>query len=223
MTITYDMFKKLHDSAMASAPINTQSFIVDNLTTFKNKQYGAFWDGNHQVIVFKRDLTNNQIQTYQTGIYNQADSTVSDPNLHNVIVLAVDEDGYIHLSYDHHNYPLNYRRSNNPEDITSWTAEISMTGQNEGSLTYPTFIKRPSDKELFFLWRDGYSGNGYICINRWDRVNKVWNVVTRTLLDGTTASPTANPYWNRPCFDKLNRLHLSWCWRDDGTTSQGVS
>jgi hypothetical protein len=85
-----------------------------------------------------------------------------------------------------------------------------MTGKTEARVTYPQFVRAP-DGTLFFFYRDGASGNGRLCLNRYDANTKTWTALHHPLIDGLNR---CNPYWWRPSFGPNNSLHLAWCWRD---------
>jgi len=61
---------------------------------------------------------------WETGNYSAevkvTDSPISDD--HGAPAIIIDDDGYIHIFYDAWHTDLRYRRSTNPEDITSWTS-----------------------------------------------------------------------------------------------------
>jgi hypothetical protein len=85
-----------------------------------------------------------------------------------------------------------------------------MTGLAEDHVTYPQFISAP-DGTLYFFYRDGESGNGTLCLNRYDVASKSWRAIQHPLIDGQNK---CNPYWWRPAIGKDGSIHLAWCWRD---------
>jgi hypothetical protein len=129
---------------------------------------------------------------------------------HNGAVLGVSPDGILHLAYDHHNNPLHYRASRRPGDIHSFGPEQPMTGQLEERVTYPQFVNAPAGT-LYFFYRDGRSGNGRLCLNRYDAERHTWHALHHPLIDGLDR---CNPYWWRPAFGPDGAMHLAWCWRD---------
>jgi hypothetical protein len=92
-----------------------------------------------------------------------------------------------------------------------------MVGTNENSVSYPTFINDPSGN-LYFIFRDGTSGNGDLYMYKYNHGATTWAGVTGTtagkVIDGKSESPTRNAYWDHPCFDANfgsgGFLHLSW-------------
>ncbi|WP_418606433.1 BNR-4 repeat-containing protein [Georgenia sp. SUBG003] len=84
---------------------------------------------------------------------------------HNSISIAVDGDGYLHVAWSHHNSPLRYARSVAPGSL-ELGRERSMISpyDQESVVTYPEFFRLP-DGDLFFLYRDGASGNGNVVLS----------------------------------------------------------
>lgn len=127
---------------------------------------------------------------------------------HNVISMAVDGDGYLHLSFDHHGHPLRYCRSVAPDSLAFGPLE-PMTGSDEADVTYPEFHTL-ADGSLLFAYRSGASGRGNMVINRYDLAGRRWTRVHDVLLDG---QGKRNAYWQL-CSDRNGVLHLSWVWRE---------
>jgi hypothetical protein len=78
---------------------------------------------------------------------------------HNSLVMAIDDEGFIHLCGNMHVDPLIYFRTSRPLDVTSFERVDFMVGQEEDRCTYPVFMRGPND-ELIFRYRDGSSGKG---------------------------------------------------------------
>lgn len=85
---------------------------------------------------------------------------------HKGIELAVDRDGVVHVVANMHGSPLVYLRGRSPFEVRN-LARSAMVGLNEGQMTYPTFLLR-RNSDLYFLYRDGVSGNGVWFCNRFD-------------------------------------------------------
>ncbi len=75
---------------------------------------------------------------------------------HNSISIIIDGDGYLHVSWDHHNNPLRYSRSVHAGSL-ELNEKMPMTGKFENAVSYPQFYKI-ADGNLLFLYRDGGSG-----------------------------------------------------------------
>jgi hypothetical protein len=130
---------------------------------------------------------------------------------HNYVTVAVDGDGFIHVSGNMHVNPLVYFRSANPYDIQS-LARAPMTGAREEKCTYPEFMRGPGG-QFIFTYRDGGSGNGDQIYNVYDLPSKTW----RRLMDAplTSGEGKMNAYLNGPALGPDGRYHLCWVWRDN--------
>jgi hypothetical protein len=123
-----------------------------------------------------------------------------------------------------HAEALKYAKSN--AAIDTWTGTLttglSMLGTNESSATYPTFINDPAGN-LYFIFRDGVSGNGDLYLYKYTHGTTTWSAAAGTtagkVINGKTSS--VNPYWDHPCFDSDfgsgGYLHLSWHWRSEAS------
>jgi hypothetical protein len=186
------------------------SSVVSQAVAGTTYQVVAFWDVDGKLAFGKRALPSHVWTLYTTAI------TLGTPDYHNLIALGIDPSGYLHVSYDMHAQALTYRRSLNP--IATFdgdlTGQISMRGANESSVTYPTFINDNNGK-LYFLFRDGASGNGDLYLYQYDPATTTWSAAVGAagkLIDGK--SSTDSPYWWMPVFDADNHMHLFFCWRD---------
>ncbi len=126
---------------------------------------------------------------------------------HNIISLAVDGSGYLHLAWDHHNDSLRYCRSISPGAL-ELTPKLPMT-LRENRVTYPEFYRLPGG-DLLFFFREGESGRGNLVINRYDHKAHTWQRVHESLIDG---EGQRSAYWQASTDDK-GRIHLSWVWRE---------
>jgi len=186
----------------ANNSVNAVIFRKNALITWQDTQFVAFYNQDRYVVLGKRKLgTTNWIlkQTLYTG--NTADA-------HNTISIIVDEAGFVHLSWDHHNNKLRYCRSLKPGSL-ALTAEISMTGLNEQRVTYPEFYRQQNGNLLFF-YRNGESGQGNLVINTYDRRTQKWTQLQRNLISGESKR---NAYW-QACVDAAGTIHISWVWRE---------
>src|SRR5206468_322385 len=116
---------------------------------------------------------------------------------HNSLTMAVDDDGYLHLSGNMHCVPLIYFRTAQPYDIGTFERVSSMVGRDEQRCTYPVFLRGPGNA-LLFTYRTGSSGNGNQIYNVYDHAARTW----RRLLDEplTDGEGERNAY-----FDALRR------------------
>ncbi len=90
-----------HSANSINANILRQSSIVSDAM----HQYTAYYDASGMVVLAKRALGSDQWKTKRTRFKGK----ITDA--HNIISLGLDGDGYLHMSWDHHNHPLRYVRS----------------------------------------------------------------------------------------------------------------
>ena len=201
--------------AWSGNTINTVIFRHHGILTAQNYQFTAYYDHNKQLQIIKRNLKNQSITSYLIKeTYNLKDA-------HNSISLGIDAQGYLHLCYDHHVHSLHYRKSSQPFSINAWTEALSMTGENEKQVTYPTFIIEPSSGRLLFMYRDGNPYRGRAFLKYYDVSNNTWTDYPEAILSGYDHKPwTSNPYWNHPVFDIEGKLHLSYVWRSHSLGDQ---
>jgi hypothetical protein len=183
--------------------------------TEKGHQFIAYYDAERRMTVASRRLDQNTwTKTYPEGVplpNRGRKSNVTGWDSHNYLALALDKEGYLHLSGNLHNDPLIYYRSLRPLDASSFERLDRMTGQRENNTTYPVFFKT-GEGDLLFRYRDGGSGNGSDIYNRYDTVTREWtNVLSTPLLDG---QGQRNAYALSPILGPDGRFHLVWMWRD---------
>ena len=191
----------------AESHVNAVIFRRNSISSYKGHQYVAFYDGEANVIFAKRKLESNVWEIHKT----QYKGNVKDA--HNSISIMHDGDGFLHMSWDHHNDTLRYAVSLTPETIKMGEKK-SMIGKTENKTTYPEFYKLETG-DLIFLYRDGSSGNGNLVMNHYDLKSKMWKRVQSNLIDG---EGERNAYWQM-CIDELGTMHLSWVWRETGNVA----
>ncbi|MDQ3846635.1 MAG: BNR repeat-containing protein [Bacteroidota bacterium] len=190
------------DSGWANNSVNTVVFRKNSLVTYKDTQFISFYDAQRYVVLGKRKLGTTRWQLQRTPYQgNTADA-------HNTISMMVDGDGYLHIAWDHHNNPLHYCRSVRPGSL-ELTAQMSMTGKVENSVSYPEFYRMPNG-DLLFFYRDGGSGRGNLVINQYNKRTKQWVQLHSNLIDG---EGQRNAYW-QACVDQRGTVHISWVWRE---------
>jgi hypothetical protein len=148
-------------------------------------------------MIGKRSMPDGAWESYELA------STTGNPMVsptvddgHNSLAVALDSDGYFHVSGNMHNFALRYVRSTAPSNITAWTAP-AMIGTNEYSVTYPQFITA-GDGSLLFLHRTGGAGNGDSYLNRYNVTTMTWARVSK-LLSGTGFDPPSRATTTRRC------------------------
>ena len=190
----------------AATRVNVSIYRHHSIFTHNRRQFLSFYDPEGYALIAYRDLPSEDWTIHRT------DWKGNVRDAHNMISMAVSRDGILHVTYDHHTSSLRYRRSDKPLDPTTFGPIIPMTGQREKQVTYPQFVNL-SDGELLFIFRDGVSGNGDLCINRYDARKKAWQVLQHPLIAGTGK---CNAYSCRPATGTDGSLHLAWCWRRSG-------
>jgi len=191
--------------AYARTNVNSIIFRQSALVSWEDWQFCSFYAPDATITLGKRLLGSSEWEwEHIPHRGNVADS-------HNVICIGVSHDGLLHLSYDHHNHPLRYRMGTEPGSIRLGPERL-MTGAREESVTYPQFVNSP-DGRFYYLYRDGRSGNGDLCVNVYDPEHKDWQILQHSLIAGIGQM---NAYWWRPSVGFDGSLHLAWCWRRTG-------
>ncbi|MCG8310190.1 MAG: BNR repeat-containing protein [Cytophagales bacterium] len=188
----------------AQTSVNATVFRKNSVSTFDGAQYVAFYDDDANVVLAKRKLNTSSWKINKT----QYQGNVKDA--HNVICIIHDGEGYLHVAWDHHNHPLRYAVSLEPESMELGHRR-SMTGKMERQVTYPEFYKLKNG-DLIFMFRDGVSGSGNLVMNYYNLGKKKWQRVQDNLIDGEGAR---NAYWQM-AVDDPGTIHLSWVWRETG-------
>ncbi len=186
------------------APVWSGHPVGFDLVTSGRRQYVAFYDAERRMTVGGRRLSEDRFRLVRLPERIGWDS-------HNYVRLAVDDDGFVHLSGNMHGVPLKYFRTAEPHEVTTFRRLDRMVGRNEQRVTYPHFFRGPKG-ELIFTYRDGGSGNGNQIYNVYDLASRRW----RRLLDGplTDGLGRMNAYLHGPVRGPDGRFHLCWVWRD---------
>lgn len=181
--------------------VNVGVFRKSSLVTHGDTQFAAFYDAEGRVVLAKRKLPGSPWETKTTSL------TGTTKDAHNAINIGVDGAGVLHVAWDHHDNPLNYRRGKAPLSLD--LVEAPVTGQNEKHVTYPEFHPLTGG-DLLLLYRDGASGRGNLVVDRYDVKAGAWRQLHAKLIDG---EGRRNAYW-QACTDPSGTIHLSWVWRD---------
>ena len=189
-------------SGWARNSINTVIFRKNALTTHDGFQFTAHYDPDSNLVLGKRKTGSGHWTTSITGYKGHT------ADAHRDISIAVDGDGYLHVSWDHHDSALRYARSKAPLQL-ELGPELSMTGKFEDKVTYPEFYNLPNGNLLFF-YRSGQSGRGSMVVNSYDHKTKKWSQLHSNLIDGENER---SAYW-QATVDKRGAVHLSWTWRE---------
>ena|SRR6218665_239866 len=186
--------------------VNTVIFRNSALTSFKGNQYTAYYDPEGRMVLAKRKLNSNnwdKVITPYTGNVKDA---------HNDISIAIDIEGYLHVSWDHHDTRLRYARSKKPFTL-ELGEEKAMTGVDESKVTYPEFHNLPNGN-LLFCYRSGASGRGNLVIKSYDVKTQQWTSLQNNLIDGENQR---SAYWQMCMGEK--GIYISWVWRESWDVS----
>ncbi|WP_205512177.1 BNR repeat-containing protein [Longitalea arenae] len=186
----------------AANSVNAVIFRHNSLTSFNNTQYIAYYDSAQRLVIGQRAIGSSR-WTLQTSPY-----TGKATDAHNTISIIADGEGYLHVSWDHHNNELRYARSVRAGSL-ELTNKLPMTGSKETKVTYPEFYRLPNGN-LLFLYRDGGSGNGNLMLNHYDTKTKKWTQLQDGWING---EGQRSPYWQM-AIDKAGTIHISWVWRE---------
>ncbi len=197
--------KQTNQSPLETIPVakvwSGHSVGFDLLTTDKY-QYAGYYDEGQNMVIAQRPLDSKQWKRTVLPTKVGWDS-------HNYIEMAVDRDGYLHVSGNMHAVPLIYFRSEKPENIDRFE-KLPMTGKREERVTYPIFLKNKSG-DLYFQYRDGGSGNGNTLYNRYDPASKTWRPLFDTpFFDGESE---VNAYMTTPTLGPDGYFYIVWSWR----------
>lgn len=182
--------------------VNTVKFRKNALTTHGGYQFTAYYDENSFLVLGKRKVSASHWEIVKTEYKGNT------KDAHNDISIAVDGDGYLHVSWDHHDTKLRYVKSKKPMGLELGD-EQAMTGSEELKVTYPEFYNLPNGNLLFF-YRSGASGRGNMVINSYNLKTKRWSQLQQNLLNG---EDKRSAYW-QACTDRDGVIHLSWVWRE---------
>lgn len=186
----------------AKNSVNTVIFRQNAITTYKNTQFTAFYDEDSQLVLAKRKLGSD---TWEKHLTQYAGNT---KDAHNAISIATDGEGYLHVSWDHHDDPLRYAVSNKPLGLELSDEKEMTGGMEEEKVSYPQFYNLDQEN-LLFLCRSGRSGQGRLVAKSYDLKTKKWMTLHQNLIDG---EDKRNAYW-QAYVDKSGTIHLSWVWR----------
>lgn len=186
----------------AASSVNTVPFRRDPLVTGKGWQFIAYYDTLGHVVLGRRRNGKGAFELRRTAFRGKA------RDAHNVISIALDGKGHLHMAWDHHSGVLHYARSRSPLSLELDVIE-SMVGSLEARVTYPEFYHMPGG-DLLFLYRNGASGNGTLVLDRYDAAAGKWRRMHDNLIDG---EGKRNAYWQM-AVDPKGTIHLSWVWRE---------
>lgn len=214
-------------AARFGSTVNGRTHQQQAIVTHRGYQYVAYVDSKRQICLGRRQLPDGG-----WSVIRFTDHRFESNDSHNTAVIGICEDnGTIHLAFDHHADPLKYRVSktgvaSDPKSY-EWDASLfSSISRTLGSIsthervTYPRFFSA-SDGSLMLYYRSVTSGNGDGMIERYDGKQHDWlpgygKFIARDIgiyRYGNQSSPQRCPYMD-PLTFAGGRLHATWIWRD---------
>ncbi|TCO09862.1 BNR-4 repeat-containing protein [Natronoflexus pectinivorans] len=213
----YDVVTQVAATSVEGA--NFASFQQNAIMTYNGYQYVTYWNRAARVCLARKQLPDGEWEVIEFTDHTVSLSRVAD-NHYTISMGICENDGTIHLSYDHHNTELRYKRSvpglaNNPDEHlwneASFGPRINylISGNPVGNVTYPRFLSKPNG-DLLFECRIGWSGSGDSFLWEYSGESGTWTYIGE-YLHGTTSDE--NAYINGINYDPNGRLHVSWIWR----------
>jgi hypothetical protein len=220
LSVSSTNYWNITNDVEGSVRLNGLAFQQHALTTFGDYQYVAFYQtasgyGKHYVNLGRRRITPSTGEWQYFAFTDYVQQTLDE---HNTISMGISGDGKIHLSFDHHDVPLNYRVSSTGIAKTvpsSWSASAFGAVQHSlpGSvgpwtpLTYPRF-ERIDNGDLLMEFRIGQSGAGDSYIHRYSSTSGQWSQVGK-YLQGEENNAYINGFTN-----SVGKLFVSWTVRE---------
>lgn len=189
-----------------------------DLLTRGNRLYLAYYDSGHNMVAASRRLD-------AAGFDRKVLPSRIGWDSHNGVVLALDDQGQLHVSGNMHGVPLVYFRTDLPGEVASLVKIPNMvSAARETRVTYPHFLT--AGAQLYFFYRQGGSGDGVWYFNQYDSRPSVrsWSA----LHGGASVFGNAgsvNAYFNGPILGPDNRYHFVFMWRDspDAASNHDIS
>ncbi|CAF4056115.1 unnamed protein product, partial [Adineta steineri] len=179
------------------------------LLTHLPYEFIAYYDAARQMTIAQRNINERIWIINKLPIITGWDS-------HNYIAMAIDDDGYLHLSGNMHVVPLIYFRTAQPLNASAFVQLNYMIGTDENRTTYPIFMRGP-ENEFIFTYRTGMSGNGNQIFNLYNLKTKIWKrLLDKPLTDG---EGKRNAYFDGPIKGPDGYFHLVWVWRESPDAS----
>jgi hypothetical protein len=243
-------FIPLATNAYGTDDLNSCGIIRDNLVTIGGYQFVAYYQYNNPVhgdssgtiVVGRRPIgstswtldTTGIVVTVGTGGVSTDSIITNGIDDHDVVAMAVDGNGDMHISWGMHNVALNYDISSNSVTGSTFApAFVQQTPSNNPNLfnaftqtgidqvTYPEFYYVPNSNgtpsgNLIFDFRNpgsasgGGSGNGNTYFTEYTASNSSF-ADPEEVLDGSITS--VNGYQNSLVYDTNGNLLMSWTWR----------
>jgi hypothetical protein len=208
------------DSGYSKTSVNTAIFRQNALTTFRDTQFIAFYDNSGYIILGKRKINPKGFSSEKFVMEKTPLKMTKPYDAHNIISIAVDGDGFLHLSFDQHNSPLRYFKSVAPFSLKLQEFKrmvIDSPKAKENEVTYPEFYNF-SNGNLLFVYR---AAGNTSAINYYNTKEQKWHSVVNNLFENHAM---LRAYW-QITVSKNDVIHISWLWRDisyDPNTNHGI-
>ncbi|KAG9501822.1 hypothetical protein J7337_007515 [Fusarium musae] len=214
-----------------SERLNGVSYQEDALITYGDYQYITFYETApagylHHFVKVGRRKVSPSVGDWE--FLTLDDYTQKTMDGHNMISMGISGDGKIHLSFDHHDVPINYRisRTGIARDVPSqWNSDLfgPVVHELAGSqgpyspLTYPRF-EPLSNGDLLLEFRIGQSGSGDSYIHRYSSSTGEWQAYGMYIQGDDN-----NAYINGLDYQD-GKLYTSWTVREtpNADTNHGV-
>lgn len=231
-TVISDGDPATDDLGRANTDINAVPIRFNALTTMGSYQFVSYYRDDGKLIVGRKQAGAANWELFPTQF---TANNINDD--HDVASIAIDGDGYLHMSWGMHANDFLYTKStasvlnSNPinligGDVGNSAALNSMTGLNNTSVTYPAFYNLP-DGDLLFLYRTGVSGSGDYRIRRYDTATDQWSeegAGADKIWLGRQAPgsnlPDVNAYPNQLAIDSQGNIQATWTWRTSAASFQ---
>ena len=193
-----------------------------SLATYRDYIYMAWIEGNTLKVSKTSSDGSRSVTTIRENI--------QDNLFHVMPSLAVDKDGYIHVTADMHNQDWVYYISDGSNSIRSFTQYLPGDARCPGgnTITYPQFFKDNHD-ELYLAYRQKVKDDGHEpgemggAVARYNRKDRNWTMLGGTAHDGAKTLVWANGgtrnrngrggWYQKPSirlfWDSSNRMHLA--------------
>lgn len=214
---------------LANGAAHAQDIVVSHA----GWQFLVYWDADRYLALARRRLPRGLQPAGPWSKIRFDDYQILGQDAHNTANVGIcPADGTIHLAFDHHGDPLNYRVSvpGLADDPTgdAWSSDsfgpvVDTLDPAEGpltSVTYPRFVPTPAG-DLQMFYRQFSSGNGRMRMVDYSAATGTWSddrvIIERT---GSHTDPlggssnSRNPYFNRVAYDDQGTLHATWTWRE---------
>ncbi|MFD2727499.1 BNR-4 repeat-containing protein [Hyunsoonleella rubra] len=223
----------ISSNCWATNPVIATSTQQNAIAVYQNFVYLTYYDATSRKLTIARNnnhgLGTNWVYVELPHTYEQRNGVWDNHNTPNIIVSP--NDGRIHLAFDMHAGDLRYIISSpGAATISDANFTSSLFGSTQNYLesnqtlidrvTYPRFFVGDNNK-LFFMYRDGGSGNGHTFLVKY-RDDGFWDAPVK-IIEASHGGSTRCAYFNNVHF-KNGRIYWSWVWREspDGATNHDL-